>query len=583
MIDKIKNSPLNLQSTSVYNFNDFSLTELLNKFFTTINQCVDSSNTSLQFLTWLKGEGLPTEVEKEIQKMYDDGRITDSINNLNSELNNKINVFENDINNEISQINNKINSTNTDLTTINSELEYNIKIQNQENFLETLKEYNCFKDKFSIVCNNTNPLSISIFHELLNNKIIGYSLYKHSNDDFLLFGSCRYGDKNYSYVDLKRENYENKTGEWTIAETSEAYTKEIDATFTKSYTGYGIDFQCRTDTRGGIWEFVIDGDITNKVVVSTWNSSIEKKIIPIIRDTEIKTHTIVATFKGQDPAQSYTEEPRGWTYFSETTGTTTFIIKDYRPGILNPIILIPEISNKEFAISCRKQGSDYDYQFIPLHANIPSSRNKIPPKFYIDGVEKTQWTEGESYFNISNFQVVQNVYGYNIGENNLDLMEINTSTSFDKYGVVNINGKIKSLVDLDINIGYGLMFPISTNYCNRIVTGIKNSYPTIKTDYSNTFLEEESDNVTSYISINDNSLNNLGIICNYNSPLSTLRKGMEGKPKDKGKMCRIEHRDSNMQKFYQIIFQNYNMPSGETFRFSGTFKVIDMKNLNNLI
>lgn len=90
MIDKIKNSPLNLQATSVYNFNEFSLPELLNKFFTTINQCVDVSNTSLDFLTWLKGEGLPNETIKELNNMYNNGKLTQLIDNMSGNLNGKI-------------------------------------------------------------------------------------------------------------------------------------------------------------------------------------------------------------------------------------------------------------------------------------------------------------------------------------------------------------------------------------------------------------------------------------------------------------------------------------------------------------
>lgn len=94
MIDNMKNSPLNLQATSVYNFNDFTLTELLNKFFSKINECVDVSNESLNFLTWLKGEGLPNEVVKELEIMYQDGRLTTLINELGGNLTEQLETFK---------------------------------------------------------------------------------------------------------------------------------------------------------------------------------------------------------------------------------------------------------------------------------------------------------------------------------------------------------------------------------------------------------------------------------------------------------------------------------------------------------
>lgn len=113
MIEKMKNSPLNLNATSVYNFNEFSLTELLNKFFSKINECVDVSNDSLNFLTWLKGEGLPVEVEKELTLMYENGTITNLIDELGGGLTNLVTENTNQLTNLINTTKEEIENTNT--------------------------------------------------------------------------------------------------------------------------------------------------------------------------------------------------------------------------------------------------------------------------------------------------------------------------------------------------------------------------------------------------------------------------------------------------------------------------------------
>lgn len=90
MIKKLDRSCLDMQSTTVYDFNELTLQELLSKFFEKINNCIDVSNQALTFLEWLKQEGLPIEVQKEIEKMYLDGRLTEIINKLADNVNEKV-------------------------------------------------------------------------------------------------------------------------------------------------------------------------------------------------------------------------------------------------------------------------------------------------------------------------------------------------------------------------------------------------------------------------------------------------------------------------------------------------------------
>lgn len=90
MIKKLNRNLIDFQSTSVYDFNELTLQDLLSKFFDKINNCIDVSNQALSFLEWLKEEGLPIEVQKEIEKMYLDGRLTEIINKLADNVNEKV-------------------------------------------------------------------------------------------------------------------------------------------------------------------------------------------------------------------------------------------------------------------------------------------------------------------------------------------------------------------------------------------------------------------------------------------------------------------------------------------------------------
>lgn len=90
MIEKLSNNILiNDKIKSVYNFNELSLQDLLSKFFEKINESIIVSNIALDFLNYLKNEGLPKEVTKELEIMYNDGRLTELIDNLSGDIKNE--------------------------------------------------------------------------------------------------------------------------------------------------------------------------------------------------------------------------------------------------------------------------------------------------------------------------------------------------------------------------------------------------------------------------------------------------------------------------------------------------------------
>ena len=70
-----------LEINSIYDFdNAFSINELLCKFWEKIEETINISNESIDILNWLKEEGVPTEVEKIITELVEDGTFERMIN-----------------------------------------------------------------------------------------------------------------------------------------------------------------------------------------------------------------------------------------------------------------------------------------------------------------------------------------------------------------------------------------------------------------------------------------------------------------------------------------------------------------------
>ena len=107
MIDKFSCGFIN----SVYDFNDFTLNELICKLAQKMDEVITQSNESFNYLDWLKGQGLSDEVVNVLTEWKDNGTLDVIING---------HVF-NEISNSINEINNSIN----DLTQRIEQLENN--------------------------------------------------------------------------------------------------------------------------------------------------------------------------------------------------------------------------------------------------------------------------------------------------------------------------------------------------------------------------------------------------------------------------------------------------------------------------
>ncbi|MDM8151652.1 prophage endopeptidase tail family protein [Priestia megaterium] len=130
-------------------------------------------------------------------------------------------------------------------------------------------------------------------------------------------------DKNILKGESK--NLESLTGTWAYKKDPYWYTNQVGATFKMMWYGTGIRFWYLQDPSGGEWEFKLDGD--RKATLSCWGKTTELKSIDLFMDANEQSHTIVATFKGDDRKNTPSTgkgKSRGWVRHSSTEDLKTF-------------------------------------------------------------------------------------------------------------------------------------------------------------------------------------------------------------------------------------------------------------------
>ena len=139
MIDKFSRGFIN----SVYDFNDFTINELLCKLAQKMDEVIAQSNESFNYLDWLKGQGLSDEVINILLAWKEDGtfntiinehifnELNNTINKLNTQL---INIVKRNDNNELNDFFNKIeNNTKVKLKKSSYEVNDVLILDNKHN------------------------------------------------------------------------------------------------------------------------------------------------------------------------------------------------------------------------------------------------------------------------------------------------------------------------------------------------------------------------------------------------------------------------------------------------------------------
>ena len=120
MIDKFSRGFVN----SVYDFNDFTINELLCKLAQKMDEVITQSNESFTYLDWLKGQGLSDEVIKLMIEWKENGTLQTIINEqLFNSLNTKIDENKAELERNINEINSHLDTiTQQRLTTITPQM-----------------------------------------------------------------------------------------------------------------------------------------------------------------------------------------------------------------------------------------------------------------------------------------------------------------------------------------------------------------------------------------------------------------------------------------------------------------------------
>ena len=138
-INELKPYDLNCNIFDVYSYNGLSMQELLCQFFTKINECIKTSNETIDLAEWLVNEGLKQEVATKLTNWLNDGTLENLINvTLFENLNKKID----DVSSQLEHIANKktyVKSNGSDDTTSiqNALNKKGIVILNDDNYYIT--------------------------------------------------------------------------------------------------------------------------------------------------------------------------------------------------------------------------------------------------------------------------------------------------------------------------------------------------------------------------------------------------------------------------------------------------------------
>jgi hypothetical protein len=406
---------------------------------------------------------------------------------------------------------------------------------------------------------------------------VTYQMKKDINDDFWKINDCFVGIISDTIIDY--QNYISNTGTWVTSSPPSYYTTQVGATFTGAVKGSVIKFLHYADDRGGIWEFVIDGDTKNKITISTWSAiPVTKKVDTIIRGLDPnKTHTVEATFKGDDPnhvPSSGAGTARGWCYYNAVGTGLDYTLQGYDDFNYKSASLLDVDTNKEMALSVTYNGQT---NWIPDHGT-GTAFNIEAMKVMLDGtiidistLDNFQWVE------CSEIKIIQHMHGRINGVNVADI----TVTHFlSKDGVLNYNATFKTLEDIMINNHYPLMLGVKADTLNEFVTGILNNKVN-SGDNSYHYFTEEEDKVFNCCAISSTNINYISV-AQVEMPLISMRIGKTTSKPTKGQDMFLWNRTVAPKLYYQSI-KTLNILAGNTISWAGKIGIANIDNIYNIV
>lgn len=448
-------------------------------------------------------------------------------------------------------------------------------LPNQRDFIELLRNHNTSSNMYTRIVGDR---TLDILIRLRGNKVAHYTLRKDTKDDYVKLEDCAISHLSVVAQKVNAINYKVDTGSMQKANPPNYYTTTVGDTFTFRFDGTGFDFQHFTDNRGGLWEFKVDGTVVKTIsthihAVPTNELKVNYGIRPVARGLAKGTHTVIATFKGDDPANtpaSGANTARGWVkndtgYAQAAEAHKTALLYD---DVLHPVkeidLLVP-FSNKEFAFRMKPNGSSVNAEWIPEHS--AATVFKTTQKMYVDDKEIISWAADATVKEAQMVRVIQSMKGFHPSDLTNALCEIYSVHTVTNQGVT-FDIKIKWLKDTFIEDGYIAMLPGSRPFVEKLVDATGQALDTIASD--NSFNDiPNGENIMSYAMFNTTGTDYV-VAMKINNMNVSLRKGQAGL---RNPLVWLQHRDATLQKLYPQVYKNCVAKANETHSFSATYSI----------
>lgn len=440
----------------------------------------------------------------------------------------------------------------------------------QTDYVEIVKNFTAYKT------GRFRKPSANNFQTCLDNgqNHVTISFIKDPNDDFIKTNSIFTGDLSLGFV--QKADATERTGVWTTDYAPNYYTMQEGSTFTCYVKGDVIEFYAYTESRGGLWRFVIDDDTLNPVNVSLYSVTTANEVkFTLKTGLEVsKLHKVVGTFMGGDPANPPSSTPaRGYVnYTPASTMSGSIVGKDSKRNNNSSAVLATVNSNKEFAFNITHGAFT---GFVPDHG-VGVAYKKSEPKVLLDGVEvNTTNLAVFDWLPFTDFKLVQDL---NIIVSGTKIGTLTTTHHVDRTGVLSYSCKLKVIEPFKINIFYPLMLPFNQALLNEVYSSIGNSKITDGDDSTYLF-PSETENTHSMCAISQTNKDYIvaGKILN---PRKTMRYGeVAGKPTN---TIRFWQRIDAPKIYWQTI-ENMNVQSGFTYTWGGQIACANIKNVYDYV
>lgn len=344
------------------------------------------------------------------------------------------------------------------LATGNTALPTVKKVADKTDFLNKTKYNNSIFEK--IKAQRKEPYMFFVKSSQTAFQICSHDAVKHStyvfskdaNDDFVKLSSIFTGDVGLSVAIPNQAAPANRTGTF-IGTVGNLYTTTVGDSFTLNVIGEKLVFYSYGDNRGGVWEFVIDGNYNNKVWLSTYNVTAGLYSQIIAKCLKNGQHTVYAKFTGADPLNPPSGGvARGWIYYTDQVNVNGTINTQTYNNNNNSNQLTYGDSNKEIAMQLTVGAEN---NFFPDHG-VGTAFDRAAKVMSFDGIENNFANIPVSaHIGFSEFVYQQSLnYRLPVASNVADV-----DISFKYNGVLGCAAKVRFIRGGTLYPFYPLMLP----------------------------------------------------------------------------------------------------------------------------